>query len=101
MRLACAVRSAARGRFAPPAGGDLLIMAGGLGLAPVRPVIYHAIRNRRSFRRVSVLVGARGPEHMLYRKELDAWHQWMGRLGIELGLSVDVPTTRGRTARAW
>ena len=85
-----------RGPFGRPwpvrsaAGGDLLIMAGGLGLAPVRPVIYHAINHREAFRRVIVLVGARGPEHMLYRKELDAWHQWMGRLGIELGLSVDV-----------
>jgi NAD(P)H-flavin reductase len=71
-------------------GGDLLIVAGGLGLAPVRPAIYEALRNRSAYRRVIVLVGARGPEHMLYRDLLDAWHAWMRTRRIELELTVDV-----------
>ncbi len=71
--------------------GDLLIVAGGLGLAPVRPAIYQAIRHRGQFRRVIVLVGARGPEHMLYRHELDMWMQWMRFRAIEVHLTVDVP----------
>jgi NAD(P)H-flavin reductase len=70
---------------------DLLIVAGGLGLAPVRPAIYEAIRVRESFRRVMVLVGARSPEHVLYRKELDAWGHFMRHRGIEVGLTVEVP----------
>jgi NAD(P)H-flavin reductase len=71
-------------------GGDLLIVAGGLGLAPVRPAIYCAIRHRRLYRRVVILVGARGPEHMLYRHELDAWHEWLRFREIETHLSVDI-----------
>ncbi len=71
-------------------GGDLLIVAGGLGLAPVRPAIYRAIRHRAQFRRLIVLVGARGPDHMLYRHELDAWAQWMRFRGVETLLTVDV-----------
>ena len=71
-------------------GGDLLVVAGGLGLAPVRPAIYHAIRHRAQYRRVVILVGARGPEHMLFRHELDTWHQWLRFRQIETHLSVDV-----------
>ncbi len=57
-------------------GGDLLIVAGGVGLAPVRSAIYRAIRQRDMYRRVVVLVGARGPEHMLFRRELETWLHW-------------------------
>lgn len=71
-------------------GGDLLVVAGGLGLAPVRPAIYQAMRHRAQFRRLIVLVGARGPEHMLYQNELDAWAQWMRFRGVETLLTVDV-----------
>jgi NAD(P)H-flavin reductase len=71
------------------AGGDLLIVAGGLGLAPVRPAIYEAIRHRPSFRRVIVLVGARSPEHLLYGAEFDAWGSWMRARRAEVGITVD------------
>jgi NAD(P)H-flavin reductase len=89
-------RLALRGPFGRPwpvreaMGGDLLIVAGGLGLAPVRPAIYESFRHRNEFGRVVVLVGARSPEHMLYRQELDAWGQWMRGRGVEVGLTVDV-----------
>jgi NAD(P)H-flavin reductase len=71
-------------------GGDLVIVAGGLGLAPVRPSIYDAIHSRDAYDRVLVLVGSRGPEHLLFRDELDAWAQWMRGRGIEVGLTCDV-----------
>ena len=86
-----------RGPFGTPwpvseaEGGDLLIVAGGLGLAPVRPIIYEALRRREAFRRVVVLVGARGPEHMLYQRQLDAWSHWIRSRAIEVHLTVDVP----------
>jgi NAD(P)H-flavin reductase len=44
-----------------PAGGDLVVMAGGIGLAPLRPVIRQAVADRTRYRRVVVLVGARTP----------------------------------------
>jgi NAD(P)H-flavin reductase len=85
-----------RGPFGRPwpieeaTGGDLLIVAGGLGLAPVRPAIYKAMHDRDRFGRVIVLVGARSPEHMLYRRELDAWGQWMRGRSVEVALTVDL-----------
>ncbi len=80
--------------------GDLLVVAGGLGLAPVRPIAYRALRQRGQFRRVVVLVGARGPEHLLYRNELDVWMHWMRSRGLEVHPTVDVPDETCPTARA-
>jgi NAD(P)H-flavin reductase len=71
-------------------GGDLAIVAGGLGMAPLRPAVYHAMNHRADYGRVVLMVGARAPEHMLFRKELDAWGQWMRGRGVEVLLTVDV-----------
>jgi NAD(P)H-flavin reductase len=54
-------------------GKDVLVIAGGIGLAPLRPVIYHILRHRGDYRRLIVLYGARSPRDMLYRKQLAAW----------------------------
>jgi len=52
---------------------DVLIVAGGIGLAPLRPVIYHVLSHRRGYGRLMVLYGARTPKDMLYRKEMAGW----------------------------
>jgi NAD(P)H-flavin reductase len=57
------------------AGRDLVIVAGGCGLAPVRPVIVQALQQRSSFGRVVVVAGARTPQHFLFRAEAAAWAQ--------------------------
>jgi NAD(P)H-flavin reductase len=54
-------------------GRDVVIVAGGIGLAPLRPAIYEVLRNRHHYRRLVVLYGARSPRELLYRKELAAW----------------------------
>ena len=54
-------------------GKDLLVIAGGIGLAPLRPAIYHILRHRGDYRRLIVLYGARSPQDALYRKQLTAW----------------------------
>jgi NAD(P)H-flavin reductase len=54
-------------------GKDVLIVAGGIGLAPLRPAVYHVLRHRGDFGRLIVLYGARSPKDMLFRKELQAW----------------------------
>ena len=63
-----------------------MIVAGGLGLAPLRPALLAAMARREDFRRVLLLYGGREPEQLLYRPEL-------GRLAsepeLELGLTVD------------
>jgi NAD(P)H-flavin reductase len=54
-------------------GHDVIVVAGGIGLAPLRPVIYHILRNRKQYRRLVVLYGSRSPRDLLYRKELASW----------------------------
>jgi NAD(P)H-flavin reductase len=66
-------------------GQDLLVVAGGIGLAPLRPVILEAIARRRELRRVILLYGARTPADLLYTDELEFWRQE----GIELHVTVD------------
>ncbi len=76
------------------AGRDVLVVAGGLGLAPVRPIITELFANRSSYGRAVLLVGARTPDALLYRDELE---QWRGRLDIEVEVTVDsaTPSWRG------
>ncbi len=52
---------------------DVLVVAGGIGLAPLRPVIYEVLRNREKYGRLVILYGARSPRDLLYRKQLAAW----------------------------
>ena len=54
-------------------GKDVLIVAGGIGLAPLRPAIYHVLRHRDDYVRLLVLYGARSPRDLLYRKQLAGW----------------------------
>jgi len=54
-------------------GRDVVVVAGGIGLAPLRPVIYQVLNNRSEYGRLVVLYGSRSPQDLLYRKELAAW----------------------------
>jgi NAD(P)H-flavin reductase len=67
-------------------GSDVVVVAGGLGLAPLRPAIYEILARRQRFGRVSILFGTRNPADMLYRRELEAWRQ---RLDVDIEVTVD------------
>jgi NAD(P)H-flavin reductase len=67
-------------------GKDLIIVAGGIGLAPLRPVIYHALANRDKYGKLILLYGARTPEDMLYVRLLEKWRM---RWDIEVHTTVD------------
>ena len=54
-------------------GRDVVIIAGGIGLAPLRPVIYEVLHNRERYGRLVVLYGTRSPHDRLYRRQLTAW----------------------------
>jgi NAD(P)H-flavin reductase len=54
-------------------GRDVVIVAGGIGLAPLRPAIYEVLHNRDDYGRLVLLYGARSTRELLYRKELAAW----------------------------
>ena len=69
-------------------GRDLVLVGGGVGLPPLRPVVYHALAHREDFRRVSVLYGGRTPDDLLFRRELD---RWRGRLDVDV--TVDTAGT--------
>jgi NAD(P)H-flavin reductase len=74
-------------------GLDLVIVAGGVGLAPLRPVVAGALERRDEYRRVVLVAGARTYADFLFRDELDAWQR---RDDIEVLLTVDEPTTQWR-----
>jgi len=67
-------------------GRDLIVVAGGIGLAPLRPVIRHVLGARHRFGRVAVVIGARGPSELLYQDEI---HEWRGRFDIDVKVTVD------------
>lgn len=67
------------------AGSDVMIVAGGIGLPPLRTVIYHIIRLRKDFGRVHVLYGARTPQDLQFNREFEQWKA----AGIELSVTVD------------
>jgi len=52
---------------------DVIVVAGGIGLAPLRPVVLEVLHNRDAYGRLVILYGARSPRDLLYRKELAAW----------------------------
>jgi len=66
-------------------GKDLLIIAGGIGLAPLRGVIQGALENRTDYGRFELLYGARTPADLLYTTEFDDWV----KRGLTLHLTVD------------
>jgi len=67
-------------------GRDVILASGGIGLAPLRPVLYHIMRRRGDFGRVWLLYGARSPESLLYTDEFDSWRN----AGIEVYVTVDI-----------
>jgi NAD(P)H-flavin reductase len=70
-------------------GNDVVIACGGVGLAPLRPAIYHIIRHRQEYGRVILLYGARTPNDLLYTSEWDAWRA----ADIEVEVTVDLGDT--------
>ena len=87
-----------RGPFGSPwpvqqaEGSDVVIVAGGIGLAPLRPVIYQLLAQRERYGRIVLLYGTRSPADVLFRRELE---QWRARFDVELQVTVD------RSDRGW
>ncbi|MGZ4352766.1 MAG: FAD/NAD(P)-binding protein [Gaiellaceae bacterium] len=71
-------------------GKDLVIAGGGVGLAPVRGAVYHALTHRDDYGRVAVLVGARTPGDILFRNEVE---RWRGRPDLHVDVTVDAAET--------
>ena len=54
---------------------NIVIVSGGIGLAPLRPVIYSILRDREQYRRVVLLYGCRTPEDRIFADELESWEE--------------------------
>jgi NAD(P)H-flavin reductase len=67
-------------------GKDVIIVAGGIGLAPLRPSIYQILSERTKYGKVILLYGARTPEDLLYLHELE---HWRARFDLEVHVTVD------------
>jgi NAD(P)H-flavin reductase len=67
-------------------GHDIVIVAGGIGLAPLRSALYELMAHRDQYGRVTLLYGARTPEDILYRRELE---HWRGKFDLEVYVTVD------------
>jgi len=67
-------------------GNDLLFIAGGLGIVPLRSLINFVIDNRRDFGKVSILLGCKTPKDMLFGSEVE---QWEKRLDVNFNCTVD------------
>jgi len=93
----------ARGPFGEPwpveqaDGADVVIAAGGIGLAPLRPAILWLLARRERYGRLVLLYGGRAPDQLLYTDDLASWAdrgleihvtvdsagpEWLGRVGV-------------------
>jgi len=77
-------------------GGDVVVVAGGIGLAPLRSLVLTTVERRSEYGEVSLLYGARTPGDLLYTRQLDEWRDaiavdvtvdaadagWPGRVGV-------------------
>jgi NAD(P)H-flavin reductase len=70
-------------------GHNLVIVGGGIGLAPLRPVIYHILKHRDRYQRVVLLYGCRTPEDRVYADQLERWEE---EGSIEVLVTVDNAT---------
>ncbi|MDD5208093.1 MAG: FAD/NAD(P)-binding protein [Elusimicrobiales bacterium] len=81
-----------RGPFGKPfpvklmTGNDLLFVAGGLGIAPLRSLINYVVDNRREFGKVDILLGCKTPKDMLFGDEVSGWQK---RLDVNFSCTVD------------
>jgi NAD(P)H-flavin reductase len=72
--------------------GDLIVVAGGIGLAPLRPVVRELLLRRDEFRRVAVLIGARTPDELVFLSEIKGWQE---------DPRLDVHVTVDQAGRSW
>ncbi len=82
-------------------GKDLLFIAGGIGLAPLRALIQHCLMHRSDFGRLTLLHGAKTPSELLFRGEFSAWSQALDfdlhLLGVRATLSGPLKLDPERT----
>ena len=69
-------------------GKDLLFVAGGCGIAPLRPLIQYVFKNRKNYGRIEIIYGCRAPKDIFYKEEIKSWQD---NLNTNIHLTVDEP----------
>ncbi len=67
-------------------GKDVLFVAGGIGLAPLKSLIEYTLDERDQFKRIIILYGTKNPSEILYPAEIEAWKE---RGDVEFHMTVD------------
>ena len=67
-------------------GKNVLFIAGGIGLAPVRCVIWNVLDLRNEFKDVTIVYGARSYKDLVYKRELK---EWKSRTDIKIVVTLD------------
>lgn len=98
-------------------GNNLLLVAGGLGMAPLRSLLWYALDNRAKFKTITLMYGAKNPDEMLFKYELlnladradvnclltvdkDESGMWKARIGVVTGLFDDLEIDPAQTYAA-
>lgn len=76
-------------------GKDIVFIGGGLGLAPLRTLLLFMLDNRADYGTITLVYGARTPEHLCFKDELK---DWAARGDLRVELTVDTPD-KGWTGR--
>lgn len=77
-------------------GNNLLIVAGGLGIVPLRSILLYALDNRYDYQRIVLLYGSRYPDFLLFRNELEVLFY---RSDVECHLIVEKQALHPETPR--
>lgn len=64
---------------------DVLVIAGGIGLAPLRSLLFNISADKALYRNITLLYGARNPGDIIYRKDLERWQEE----GVKVNITVD------------
>ncbi|MEI6499071.1 MAG: FAD/NAD(P)-binding protein [bacterium] len=68
---------------------DVVIIAGGLGLVPLRPLIYELIRNRINYNKISIFAGFKSADHILFESDLLSWRKAKIEINAVAELATD------------
>lgn len=67
-------------------GRDIVLIAGGLGLPPLRPLLYELLAHRSDYGRIEVIYGARTPQDLVYYEQVQGWRH---RPDLRFQVTVD------------
>ncbi len=72
-------------------GKNIVLIAGGLGLAPLRPFMFYLLANRHKYKNIQLIYGARSPGDLCYSQDWTIWREHDSKVKITLTIDRDVP----------